>query len=274
MTEDEKVDFLRTLAEAESWQECFEPFYAQLMDDESPRVRAEAMAGLWDVGDDVYVEPLMRKAENDPDTTVRARAASVLGIYMYDGVMEMDLDHGRFLAVRKFLLDLASDPDEDLFVRRSAIEALSFDSGEDVCDLIEWAYAHASSEVRASAVFAMGRSLSARWRDYILAELDSDDARMQLEAVCAAGEAGLREATPKLRALTRHADKDTRMEAIWGLSHTGGPGALETLEMCAQSEDGAVRRLAVAAIDELRHEEAFEREGRPDEDEYDDNYKG
>ena len=265
MTEDEKLEFLRTLSEAESWQDSFRPLYEQMIDDDSARVRAEAIAALWELADEKYIEPLMRKAENDPDTSVRARAASVLGIYIYDGLVESELDHARFLEVRKFLMDLASDPDEDLSVRRLALEALSFDPEEDVCDLIEWAYEHSSLEVRISAVFAMGRAGSVRWHDRILEELDSDDAKMKLEAVRAAGEAHLTEATPRLRSLTRHADRDIRIEAIWALSHTGGPGALETLEMCAQSEDEEIRRVAASAVDEFHFEASLDKEGADDD---------
>jgi len=273
MTEEEKLDFLRRAGEAEAWQECFEPLYARLMDDESPRVRAEALAALWEVADETYIEPIMLKAENDPDTAVRARAASVLGIYVFEGVVETGLDHARYLEVRKFLLDLANDPDEDLEVRRMAIEALSFDTDEEVCDLIEWAYQHSSPKVRLSAMLAMGRSGSARWHDRILDALESKDTKMKLEAIKSAGEAHLVEATPKLRALTRDPEKEVRLEAIWALSHTGGPGALETLEMCAQSPDAETRQVAVSAIEEFDFESSVNRGEEMDEyDDEDDGY--
>jgi len=271
MTEEEKLDFLRRAGEAEAWQECFEPLYTRLMDDDSPRVRSEALAALWEIADETYIEPIMLKAENDPDTAVRARAANVLGIYIFEGAVEMRLDYVRYLEVRKFLLDLASDPDEDLGVRRMAIEALSFDTDEEICDLIEWAYQHSSPQVRMSAMLAMGRSGSARWHDHILEGLESKDTKMKLEAIKSAGEAHLAEATPVLRSLTRDPEKEVRLEAIWALSHAGGPGALETLEMCAQSPDEDMRRVAVSAIEEFRFESSIDRGEDMDEDE-DDGY--
>ena len=271
MTEEEKLDFLRRAGEAEAWQECFEPLYARLMDDESPRVRSEALAALWEIADETYIEPIMLKAENDPDTAVRARAANVLGIYIFEGTVEMRLDYARYLGVKKFLLDLASDPDEDLDVRRMAIEALSFDTEEEICDLIEWAYQHSSPKVRMSAMLAMGRSGSARWHDHILEELESKDTKMKLEATKSAGEAHLAEATPMLRSLIRDPEKEVRLEAIWALSHAGGPGALETLEMCAQSPDEDMRRVAVSAIEEFRFESSVDRGEEMDEYE-DDGY--
>lgn len=269
MTEEEKLEFLRRVSEAEDWQDSFEPIYARLMDDESPRVREEAIAALWDVADVRHIEPLMDKAENDPATEVRGRAVSVLGIYIYEAVDGAGLDHGRYLAVRHFLLETARDPDEEPAVRRMAVEALSFDADEEVHDLIEWAYQHPALDMRMSAIFAMGRSGSARWYDTILDELDSDETRLKIEAVNAAGEARLAEATPALRALTRHPDRKIQLPAIWALSHTGGPGALETLEMCSQSEDEEVRRTALSAIEELRNVVLMEPDDAPDDFETD-----
>ena len=251
MTEQEKLDFIQRVSEAEEWQICFEPIYAHLMDDESPRVREEAVMGLGDLAEPRHLEAIMRKAESDPSVDVRAKATSVLGVFIYEGATV--LDESRGAAVRRFLLDTANDPDQPLLVRRMAIEALSFDADDEVHDLIDWAYHHAAIEVRMSAIFAMGRSQSTRWHDAVLAEMDSDNANLRREAVCAAGEACLIEATPKLRALASHADLDTRLSAIWSLGHAGGPGALETLEMCAQSGEDEVRRVAREAIAEYRY---------------------
>jgi len=250
MTEEEKVEFIRTTAESSEWQECFEPLYVRLMDDESPRVREEAIAALWDIAEPRHIEMLIEKARRDPSVEVRAKAVSVLGIFIYEAVVNYDLDQSQYLAVRNFLLGLANDPDQDLLIRRMAIEALSFDTDEEVQSLIAWAYEQESVEMRMSALFAMGRSRSARWHDIILAEMESDERRLRLEAINAAGEAEIQEATPRLRVLTRHPDAEIRVAAIWALGRIRGPGALETLEMCAQSPDEEVRRAALDALDE------------------------
>ena len=92
MTEQEKLDLLRQIGEAEECQDCFEPIYRRLMEDESAHVRQEAVAALWDLADPRHVEPLMRMAESDPDDEVRAKAASVLGIYIYEAVADGGLD--------------------------------------------------------------------------------------------------------------------------------------------------------------------------------------
>jgi HEAT repeat protein len=87
---------------------------------------------------------------------------------------------------------------------------------------------------------------------------------LQLEAINAAAEAGLGTATPKLRNLAVNKDREIRLAAIWSLANTRGPGALETLEMCAQSEDEEIRDAAGDALDEFYHA------SRADEDEADD----
>jgi len=260
MTEEEKVEFVRTIAESSDWQECFEPLYVRLMDDESPRVRQEAIAALWEIAEPRHIELLMEKAQRDPSIEVRAKAVSVLGIFIYEAVVNYELDQARYLAVRGFLLGIARDREEDLLIRRMAIEALSFDTDEEVQSLIAWAYQHDSVEMRMSALFAMGRSRSARWHDIILAEMRSEEERLRLEAINAAGEAQIVEATPRLRALTRDPSGEVRVAAIWALGRIRGPGALETLEMCAQSSDEETRRAALDALDEYHGEAGHEEE--------------
>lgn len=266
MTDQEKLDLLHQITDAEEWQACFEPIFRRLIDDECPKVRQEAIAGLWELADPRHIEPLMRKAQHDPDVDVRAKAASVLGIYIYETLSNGMLEEAEFLSIRGLLLDLAQDVKESLVVRRMAIEALSFDNDDLVQDLIEWAYGHPDKDVRMSAIFAMGRSRSSRWNEAILNELDSTERELQLEAVNATAEAGLEQATPRLRNLAASADKEIRMAAIWALSQTRGPGALETIEMCTQSNDEEIRNVAHEALEELYHAQREDEELDDDEE--------
>jgi HEAT repeat protein len=266
MTEREKLDLLSQLAETEEWQEAFEPLYRTLMEDESPKVRQEAIAALWDLADPRDIEPLMAKAEDDPDVEVRGKAVSVLGIYIYESVVHGALDEAQYLSLRAFLLDMAQDPREELLVRRMAIEALSFDADETVHELIDWAYHHDSVDVRMTAIFAMGRSRSARWTETIMAELNQANPKLLLEAVNASAEAALIASTPRLRNLVNHPDREVRVAAVWALARTGGPGAIETLEMCSQSSDPEVRDIAHDALEELYHSRVDEEDDDDDTD--------
>ena len=265
MTEHEKLDLLRKISDAEEWQECFEPIYLKLVDDESEKVRRLAISALGEVADPQHIGILVDKAENDPSFRVRGSAASALGVFVGETLVNGILSEGKYLAIRKFLLDLARSTSEPLFVRRMAIEAISYDPSEEVHDLIDWAYHHPSLEAKMSALLAMGRTQNPRWHDVVLNELDSHDPKLRLEAVNAAAEAGLVKATPKLRNLASGKNKEVRLSAIWALAHTRGPGALETLEMCAQCQNDEVRRTANEAIEEFYSVQRAESEDSSDD---------
>ena len=98
MNEQEKLDLLARLANSDDWQGSFEALYLKLADDESPKVRAAALVALWDIATPDHIEMLISKAESDPDTTVRGKAASVLGIYIYEGEIE---DLPKFVGVQQ-----------------------------------------------------------------------------------------------------------------------------------------------------------------------------
>jgi HEAT repeat protein len=101
-----------------------------------------------------------------------------------------------------------------------------------------------------TALFAMGRSHNECWFETIVDELSSKEPKLRIEAINAAAEARVELATPKLRSLTSDQNKEVRLAAIWALAHTRGPGAVETLEMCAESNDEDVARLARDAVEE------------------------
>ncbi len=258
MTEREKLDLIVEMDDPRGWGEYFEPVLEKLIADESPRVRQAAIVVLWDLADPRFIEPLMDIAQSDKDDEVRGKAASVLGIYVYEAVTTGMLDEVQCIGLRRFLLDLAANTREPLIVRRMAIEALSFDSDDTVHDLIAWAYDQPSEEMRMTALFAMGRSGSPRWYDQIIEGLDSTEKRIKLEAINATAEAPVAAATPTLRNMARLPDRDVRAAALWALAHTRGPGALETIEMCALSDDPDLCRAAEDALEEYHASEAEE----------------
>ena len=209
MNKREKLSYLADL------EDGYRPFdkhaltlLRSLLDDHDAEVRAEAIACLWYDPDSRWIDVLMRKATDDPHADVRAHAISALGRYIYEGeeanlegwdapfVETTPEDYQR---VTDFLFRIAQDPEESLSARRYALEALAFRSDDpDVTDLIEWAYHHRDRRLKISAIFAMARHGDPRWAEYILAELRSRDSQVQYEAVRAAGELGLTEATDTL----------------------------------------------------------------------------
>jgi HEAT repeat protein len=234
-----------------------------LLQDPDAEVRAEAIACLWNDPDVRWINVLMRIATDDPHVDVRAHAISVLGRYVYEGeqarlddwtdIWEDEITPEDYQRVIEFLFRIAHDPDEPLTTRRYAIEALAFRSDDPgVADLIEWAYHHPDRRMKVSALFAMARHGHERWDKYILAELHSPDAQIQYEAVRAAGELGITEATETLIELAtrKGVRKPLRLLAIYALGETGDARAYPVLEKLSRARDRDVRDVARDALEE------------------------
>ncbi|GAB4543156.1 MAG: hypothetical protein Kow0063_35990 [Anaerolineae bacterium] len=283
---EEKLALLRQLIESEDLFQDNQATFQAYLADPDPEVRSLAIRGLWDYPDPALIDTFIDIIEHDPDQSVRNRAISALGRYVYEGEMadydfdwgamedimrEGELPEASYRQVLAFLLDIARDPAADLDARRFSIEALGFSSEPAIARLIEQAYHDPHLDMKVSALFAMGRSGLERWDPYILAELDSPEPRLQLEAVRAAGELFLDEAAPALIHLAQTAtDPTLRHEAIWALAHTTSLEAWQLLDDIANdpTEDKETRELAEAALDEFEMFQGMDEAGY-EEDEFD-----
>ncbi len=253
-----------------------------LLDDSDAQVRAEAIACLWNDPDPKWIELLMRKASEDPHGEVRAHAISALGRYVFEGEAasyedwdghEIAITADEYARVSNFLFGIAQDPEEALEARRYAIEALAFRADDpDVLDLIEWSYHHRDRRLKISAIFSMARNGDPRWTEYILEELHSKDAEIQYEAVRAAGELGLQEATETLTEIARNRNmrKSLRLLAIYALGETGDEKAYPVLDRLTHSRDRDIREVAREALDEWFAITAMEQMADDSFDDYDD----
>lgn len=233
----------------------------RLLDDPDAQVRAEAVSCLWHTADPMWIEELLTKSQRDPDLDVRTRAISTLGHYIVDAEIELfnDLDNEeRALSeadvqrVVDFLFDTAQNPQLSVDERRYSIEALAFLDDPEVDELIDWAYSQNDPQYRASAIFAMGRSGNLRWSDEVLMEMHSANRAVQYEAVRAAGELGLQEATEDLIRLVRGrgVEKALRLRAIYSLGEAGDDRAYPVLEELCHARDREVREAAREAAEE------------------------
>jgi HEAT repeat protein len=263
MNKREKLSYLADL------EDGYRPFdkhaltlLRSLMEDHDAEVRAEAIACLWYDPDARWIDVLMRKATEDPHADVRAHAISALGRYVFEGEEAnlegwdapfLEISPKDYQRVTDFLFRIAQDPEESLSARRYALEALAFRSDDpDVAELIEWAYQHRDRRLRISSIFAMARHGDPRWSEYILKELRSDDSQVQYEAVRAAGELSLTEATETLIELATNKTyrKPLRLLAVYALGETGDDRAYPVLEKLAHSRDRDVRDVARDAMEE------------------------
>jgi HEAT repeat protein len=262
MTKKEKMNWLIDIAEGfRSLDTRASKFVRTLLDDPDPQVRAEAVACLWNSSDPAWIDVLIDKAENDPDLDVRTRGISALGHYIYEKEVAEFADEdepGEPISERdverivNFLFATAQDLDASVDERRYAIESLAFLDEPEVDALIEWAYDQDDPRYRVSALFAMGRSGDLHWADAVLAELHSANREVQYEAVRAAGELGLHEATEDLIRLAhgRGIEKSLRLVAIYALGAAGDERAYPILEELCHARDRDVRDAAREAAEE------------------------
>ncbi len=165
------ADALAELAEDEVELD-FVPVFRALMRDPDPEVRASAAGSLWEDSETAGLDLLVDALRNDPDAEVRAAAATSLGSAVE--MIEFEELGGMPAWQVKYGLLEAYQKDPDTEVRRRALESLAFLSEPPIPDMIQEAYDSADKNMKVSALYAMGRNASDRWRDTILKELRKD----------------------------------------------------------------------------------------------------
>jgi HEAT repeat protein len=196
--------------------------------DPDSEVRIAAVEGVLEDSPHSVIERLIAIARDDPYSDVRAAAVKALGQFVLKGEFGKLPDRLN-LRLQDMLLALHRDLDEDLDVRRRALEAVGNCGREGVTDLIREAYYADELPMRVSAVFAMGRTCDDLWLPQILEELSSDYPEMRYEAARAAGELELRQALPRLAELAYEDDREIQEMAIWALGEIGGKTARKVL---------------------------------------------
>ena len=230
----------------------FDNLAKMALKDEDPRVRTVAIRMLWESEDPHIAKELMALLEKDPSPDVRAAAATGLGTFIYQGELE-ELDETLHHGIEDRLLDVVQGQDEVL-VRRRALESLGFSGRGEVPGLIRKAYDSGEVDWMVSALFAMGRSADNTWDADVKRMLRHPKAEVQFEAVRAAGELSIESARRVLLDLLEEEAQDTeiRQAAIWSLSQIGGEQVRETLEtLLEETEDEEEAELLENALDNL-----------------------
>ncbi len=220
------------------------------MADSDAQVRRAAVTGLWEDGKPDLIGPLVQTLHNDPDTGVRAAAATALGGFVLAGELE-ELETAFAMRAEEALLAIMADESQPLEVRRRALESLAYSSETGVHQLIEDAYYSPHGAMRVSAVFAMGRSADVRWRGLVRAELRNPSPAMRAEAAFACGELEARAALNDLLALLSDRDQTVRLSAIYALGHIGGNDVRDALEAVMLSDNDQEVEAAEEALEEM-----------------------
>ncbi|TVR20086.1 MAG: HEAT repeat domain-containing protein [Anaerolineaceae bacterium] len=212
-------------------------FGIDALDGDDPRVREHAIELLWEDQSLEVMYKLIRMAEGDDNRDVRAAALSSLGRYILMGEVG-DLSPEETRNAEETVIRIWQNESSDLEVKRRALEAIANCSHEIVPHAIQQAYDNPSSEMRASAIFAIGRTADKRWQDIVMAEIDNPEPAIRYEAARAAGELALVESVPRLAEMTMEDDRELTLTAIWSLGEIGGRTAMQILEtLIEKAED-------------------------------------
>lgn len=207
----------------------FETLGRTLLSDAEAGIRIRAIALLWECLDSRLIPVYLDILTKDMDNEVRAAAAAILRLFIYQGELE-ELPKESLRDIEEALLNAVSNGATTL-IRRRALEALGVSSRDEVPGLIKSAYHRKEPDWIVSAIFAMGYSDDDRWEKYILAHLHDQITEVRSEAIRAAGRLGLASARiPLLDLLEDEEDLEARRDLVWALSEIGGEGMREKLE--------------------------------------------
>ena len=252
------LEGLQTLSDEDTLV-SFDEFARSLLMDPDSQVRMRAIRLLDESEDTKLIPVFIRILTDDKDTETRAEAATALGKFVELGELEEIPDQsGR--QVEDALLEKANSEDQ-LIVRRNALEALGFSSRPEVITLIESAFRRQNPEWQASALFAMGRSFDERWEESVLSQMMDVSPLVRLAAVEAAGELRLASARMILfKVLEEEEEDDITSAAIWSLSQIGGEDVRvyieNLLDLAEEDEDVEFLEEALDNVeftDELNH---------------------
>ena len=253
------LEELDALAETDTLV-SFDDVARALLTDPEPDVRTRAIRLLDEYEDPKVVPSYLDMLKNDPDINVRVEAANALHLFVDLGELE-EIPENIYHQVEDALLASAASED-NVRVRRVALESLGYSSRPEVITLIESAFHRADPAWQASALTAMGRSADERWDDEVTRSLVHVDDRIRKAAVEAAGELSLQSARPiLLKMLGEEEDSSILSAVIWSLSQIGGEDVrsyLENLLDVVEDDDEQIAFLE-EALDNLAFTEDLER---------------
>ncbi len=249
------LEDMESLAEGDTLL-FFDHVAIMCLEDQDPVARATAIRLLWQSHKEELVPMFIRLLKNDPESIVRAAAATGLGIFVYLGELE-EIKQATYKDVLNCLINVYLGTD-DMLVRRRALESLGYTSHPEIPDFIRRAYNSNNEEWLQSALFAMGRSYDRRWTKQVLRMFDHPDSLVRYEAIRAAGELEAEEARELIFDLLEEGtdDDDIYYAAIWSLSKIGGHGVRSLIEMnLEETEDLEEIRFLEEALDNLNFTE-------------------
>ena len=232
----------------------FTAAFRSCLADRDDGVREMAARGLWECEDRKIIRPLLGLVNGDPSASVRAAACITLGRFTALA-QEGKLSSRDEESIRSALVATIDSSDEDLEVRRRAVEAVACLPDPAVEEIIKDAYTSGVPELKQSSIYAMGRSSNAVWLPIALREMEDPSPAIRFEAANAAGLLGDEKVAPHLISLLRDDDLSVQLAAITSLGSVGGTLASQALMKCVESGDEAIVEAADEALQEIEFDE-------------------
>ena len=255
-SDDRRRDILGKLVELceDNLELDFSRVFRVSLEDEDEEVREKATRGLWDCDDRTIIPQLVDLLDSDPSTKVRVCAALSLRKFA------MLAQDGKLLArdserVKNILLDIIANEDEEVEVKRRAIEAVSYFDSPETNAIIQQAYQSGDPQLKQSALYGMGKSSNAKWLPTVMAEMEDEDAAIRYEAASAMGLLGEESTAPHLIVLVQDEDPHVQIAAVRSLGQVGGTLAKRALLRCMKLGDNAIEEAAEEALNEIDFEE-------------------
>ncbi|MEA1958735.1 MAG: HEAT repeat domain-containing protein [Chloroflexota bacterium] len=243
------VGHLITLAEGDPDLD-FDDLFLIGIHDPDETVREKSIDGLWEYERSPLIDPLIKILRRDPCEPVRAAAITALGKFAllseFGKLRPKDEDK-----VVEALLEVTRNYNEEIDIRRRAVEAISSLSVPVVVETISEAYSSKDGRMKISAIYAMGMNSDPAWLPILIKEMASPDPELRFEAARACGEIEDAQAVPQLLKLIRDPDTQVRIAAIDALGKIGGEDAEAALQECAKHAEEYVRDAAADALREL-----------------------
>jgi len=252
------LEELDALAEADTLV-SFDDVARALLTDPDAEVRVRAIRLLDEYEDPKIVPSYLDMLKSDPDINVRIEAAKALNLFVDKGELE-EISESIYHQIEDALLASTASED-DVRVRRAALESLGYSSRPEVATLIESAFHRQDPNWQTSALIAMGRSADDRWDEQVTRSLIHVDDRIRKAAVEAAGELALPSARPiLLKMLGEEVDPSVLSAVIWSLAQIGGLDLRAYLEnLLDQLEDDEQIEFLEEALDNLSFTEDLDR---------------
>ena len=214
-------------------------------------VVSKCIDGLWEYEDRSVIPDFIAVLSSDNLSDTRSTCAAALGKFgplLHDKkILKTDAD-----LVYENLMSKLSDESENLDVRRRCLESIAeFNSEDDeeIEEYIKWAYSSGDTDLKASSLYAMGRSGETVWLPILLIELKSVDPSIRYESAIACGILGEDDVVPHLEELLQDDDNQVQVAACASLGNIGGMLSRQILTKFLETCDPELEQIAGLALE-------------------------